>query len=279
MKRSKLLVAAGVILVALVFLATHLYKRHAVISALAPLCNKASALNEEILVSVPASRNMTYGEYFEKTKKNIELREDVLRDVRILPPYRYKAAIDSLIELLQLQNELVRTQSGQAVHRMRAGSQWEFLQGYKPIGYFSESAWIDKQFRDLNKERDQEIEGAREASRLVREILLKERAHLSAYGSIAPLAGIGGYLAKSGNFTDILISVRMGAFDDHRKISEVIKGGPLDKAGAKVGDTIAKIEYPDRPKGSTEGLATYVGRLDVTAERDGKEIKLKATIK
>ena len=72
---------------------------------LRPLVLRDNILIEEILNVNKTSPHITYGEFFEKAKKNIEMREDIIRSVRILKPYFYKRKLDLYVEFLHLENE------------------------------------------------------------------------------------------------------------------------------------------------------------------------------
>ena len=75
----------------------------------------------------------------------------------------------------------------------------------------------------------------------------------------------------------ILNEVPQGAY-----IQEVMKDGPADKAGVKAGDIITKIggqDIDEENKVSEIVAKNQIGnKLDLVAWRDGKEIKLQATL-
>jgi len=119
----------------IIFLAGfHFYKIHSLKSAIRPLALKDNILIEAILNIEKNSPNITFAEYFEKAQKNIEQRDDVIFNVKLLSPYILKKEIDMYIDLLNTENECVRSE----IALSRAG-----------LDVSSKFDWADYQIKDI----------------------------------------------------------------------------------------------------------------------------------
>ena len=67
-------------------------------------------LLEEILNTAKYSPNITFGEYLEKAKKDVEIRGDLILKARSLRLSRYQKQIELFVELLYAENHYVRAQ-------------------------------------------------------------------------------------------------------------------------------------------------------------------------
>ena len=83
----------------------HSYKVYNFKRMIKPFVMKDNILFEEILTVENSNPQITYGEFFDKAKKNIEIREDTIRGVKMLDPYIYEKELNEYAEFLVLENK------------------------------------------------------------------------------------------------------------------------------------------------------------------------------
>ena len=115
----------------------HSYKVYTFKKMIKPFVMKDNILFEEILTVGNSNPQITYGEFFDKAKKNIEIREEIIRGVKMLDPYIYEKELSMYAEFLVLENKslyaLINLLKGEIeyeskTHRI-ADDSWNKLEG------------------------------------------------------------------------------------------------------------------------------------------------------
>lgn len=119
-------VVGGIVAVLVLAVGFQAYKKHSFKSALRPYALKNNILTEDTL-NLESDGKITFDDYFDKAKKNIEAREQLIQDIRLMDPGSYKTELDMYVEILKLENEYI--QSG--VARNKAYLEKKRLEGVK----------------------------------------------------------------------------------------------------------------------------------------------------
>lgn len=101
-------VVGGIVALSVLAVGFQAYKKHSFKSALRPYALKDNILTEDIL-NLESESKITIVDYFDKAKKNIEAREQIIQDVRMLDPGSYKKELDMHVEIMTLENEYVQS--------------------------------------------------------------------------------------------------------------------------------------------------------------------------
>lgn len=83
------------------------YKKYSFKSALRPHTLKDNILTEDMLEFYRDKSKSTIRDSIDKGKKNMEAREQIIQDLRMVDPGSYKKELDMYVDLLKLENEYV----------------------------------------------------------------------------------------------------------------------------------------------------------------------------
>ncbi len=89
----------------------HFYKVHSVQQQLRAIAVRDNVLVDEALNLAKVSPSMTAAQYKAKLEKNVEEREALIREVKVIDAYSLRPAVDQYVKLLQLENECFRAQA------------------------------------------------------------------------------------------------------------------------------------------------------------------------
>ena len=83
-------IVGGIVVLLALVVGFQAYKKYSFKSALRPYALKDNLLTEDIL-NLESGGKGTFADFFEKAKKNMETREQLIQDVRLIDPGSYKA--------------------------------------------------------------------------------------------------------------------------------------------------------------------------------------------
>lgn len=191
--RMKRIFIGLLILSILLGLSFHFYKRYSLKSTLRPLVLKDNILIEEMLTIAKTSPNITYAEYFEKAKKNLDSREDIIYGVKVLSPYLYKKELDLYLELLNVENEYIRSEVALSRALLEASSKFDWSQRerseYISSSYYSSDIYRRSYLRSLDEaKKAYEDYGKKRAdyTENVKKLLSKEKLAWKELSSLMP---------------------------------------------------------------------------------------------
>lgn len=101
-------VVGGIVALSVLAVGFQAYKKYSFKSALRPYALKDNILTEDIL-NLESEEKITFADYFDKAKKNIEAREQLIQDIRMIDPGSFKKEADMYIEIMTLENEYVQS--------------------------------------------------------------------------------------------------------------------------------------------------------------------------
>ena len=180
--RIKKILVGLLVFAVILGLGIHFYKRYSLKSALRPLVLKDNILIEEMLTITKNSPHITGPEYFEKAKKNLDDRDDIIYNVKVLSPYFYKKELATYLELLNLENEYIRT--GLAVSRALLEAfnkmDWNIREGHEYLAssYYSSGIYRKSYLRSLDEAKKANEELEKEHANyvdIIKKLLSKEK--------------------------------------------------------------------------------------------------------
>lgn len=111
-KKRWIAVVGGIVAALVLVFGFQVYKTHAFKSALRPYVLKDNILIEDML-NLHSDGKISLDDYFDKAKKNIDAREQLIQDIRLIDPGSYKIELDMYVEILKLANEYIQSEVAQ----------------------------------------------------------------------------------------------------------------------------------------------------------------------
>lgn len=182
-------IVGGIVAILVLAVGFQAYKKHAFKSALRPYALKDNILIEDML-NLESEGKITYADYFDKAKKNIEAREQLIQDISLIDPGSYKTELDMYLEILKLENKYIQygIAKGMAYIAVKmAKNKIEPMREICNINWYSWcSADISKAKRDIEAAATGLVEKTRESRVTSEQWLSKEKEYNKTLSAFLP---------------------------------------------------------------------------------------------